>query len=150
MSGVDQPLRLHLLPSYRLAALIAGLHLIAAGCIYAVGWGIAGTVLAVFVAALGVAAAWDRALLRTSRSPRALELSDGGLSQVEFSPGTRWPVADGRRSVNRFWVTLPLRGPFRRAVIVSADMLGPERFRLLRLWALWGRLPGVASGQPPA
>jgi hypothetical protein len=26
-------------------------------------------------------------------------------------------------------------------------MLLPEPFRLLRLWALWGRLPGVAPRQ---
>ena len=109
----------------------------------------AGWVLGIVIA-LGAATAWDRALLRAGRSPRALELSDGSPSQVEFSPGTRCPLADGARSVNRYWVTLPLRGVLRGAVIVTADMLEPEQFRLLRLWALWGRLPGVASGQLPA
>ena len=133
-----------------MAALIAGLHLVAAGCIYAVNRGTAGIVLALLVLVLGAAAAWDRALLRAGRSPRALELSDGGPSQVVFRPGTRRPVADGPRSVNRFWVTLPLRGAFRGSVMVTADMLQAEEFRVLRLWALWGRVPGVASAQLPA
>jgi hypothetical protein len=51
-------------------------------------------------------------------------------------------------------VTLPVRGPVRRTVLVSHDMLGAEEFRRLRLWALWGRLPkdqrSVASKQLPA
>jgi hypothetical protein len=49
--------------------------------------------------------------------------------------------------VNRFLVALPLDGFLRRSILVTADMLDPGRFRLLRLWALWGRLPGVASAQ---
>jgi hypothetical protein len=29
-------------------------------------------------------------------------------------------------------------------------MLDGKSFRALRLWALWGKVPGVASGQPVA
>ena len=41
-------------------------------------------------------------------------------------------------------VTLPLNG---RTVLITRDMLGAEEFRRLRLWALWGKLPGVAPEQ---
>jgi hypothetical protein len=51
--------------------------------------------------------------------------------------------------VNRFVVTLPLDGRDRRSLLVARDMLDPAGFRLLRLWALWGRVPGVASAQLP-
>lgn len=148
MSGVTS-LRLHLSPSYRLAALIVGLHVLAGGCFYAVSGGAAGTALAVLTIALGAAAAWDRALLRSARSPRTVEILAGGPSQIEYSGGTRYTVGDGPRRVNRFWVALPLHDPSRRALLVAADMLDPGEFRLLRLWALWGRLPGVAPGQLP-
>ena len=43
------------------------------------------------------------------------------------------------------------RETWRRSLLVAAGMLPPESFRLLRLWARWGRLPGVAPLQlPPA
>ena len=66
---------------------------------------------------------------------------------VEFD-GTELaaPVA-ARRYVTRYVVALPLGSPLRRTLLVSADMLGVEEFRRLRLWALWNRLPGVAPKQ---
>ncbi len=149
MSG-SSSLRLQLAPSYRLAVLIVALHGAAGACIYAVGGGTAGAALAIFVATLGGAAAWDRALLRGGRSPRAVEISADGMAQVEFRAGSRCAVAPEPRHVNRFCVTLPLPSALRRTVLIAADMLAPADFRLLRLWALWGRLPGVASGQLPA
>jgi hypothetical protein len=57
---------------------------------------------------------------------------------------------DGQRHVSRFMVTLPVRRPMRRTILVTRDMLPAQEFRLLRLWALWGRLPGVAHKQLPA
>ena len=36
--------------------------------------------------------------------------------------------------------------PGARHLLVTSDMLGGAQFRLLRLWARWGRLP-VAPGQ---
>jgi hypothetical protein len=47
-------------------------------------------------------------------------------------------------------VVLPLLTPFRRTLLVTADMLDPAEFRRLRIWALWNRLPserGVAAKQ---
>ena len=149
MSATGTLLRLDLRPSWRLAALIVGVHGIAGVCILAVGGGVAGALLAALVVALGVAAARDRALLRGRGSPRTVQVADDGRSEISFSGGGRCAVADGPRSVSRFLVILPLRRHSRRTVLVAADMLDPEGFRLLRLWALWGRLPGVASAQLP-
>jgi membrane-bound toxin of toxin-antitoxin system len=140
-------LPLDLRPSWRFALLIAGLHALAAACLAVAIPGLMGAVLAALLAALGGAAAWDRALLRGRRSPRRLRVSSDLSLQVELADGTSCPVAAGARTVNRFLVALPLEGRLRRSILVTADMLDPERFRLLRLWALWGRLPGVAPAQ---
>ena len=99
------------------------------------------------IAALGVAAAWDRALLRGRNSPRALVVPAAGAAGIELADGARCAVGAGPRAVNRFVVTLPLEGRARRSVLVARDMLDPAGFRLLRLWALWGRVPGVAPAQ---
>jgi hypothetical protein len=47
-------------------------------------------------------------------------------------------------------VTLSLRRPARRTLLVTRDMLHADSFRRLRVWALWGRLPAVAAKQLPA
>lgn len=140
-------LPLDLCPSWRFALLVSGLHGLAAACLAIAIPGLVGAVLAALLAALGVAAAWDRALLRGRRSPRSLRVSSDGNLHVELADGTSYPVAARARTVNRFLVALPLEGLVRRSILVTADMLDPGRFRLLRLWALWGRLPGVASAQ---
>jgi len=49
--------------------------------------------------------------------------------------------------VARHWVALRLRSPTRQAFLATSGMLPADSFRLLRLWARWGRLPAVASGQ---
>ena len=99
---------------------------------------------------LGVAAAWSRALLRSPASVRALEVS-GSEVTLELASGERIACQPaGRRYVNRFMVTLPLRPPMRRTVLITGDMLENDAFRRLRIWALWGKLPGVATGQLPA
>ena len=58
--------------------------------------------------------------------------------------------AAGRRYINRFMLALPVQGPVRRTVLVADDMLGEDSFRVLRIWALWGKLPQVAAQQLPA
>ena len=68
------------------------------------------------------------------------ELASGEKQSVEVA---------GRRYVSRLAVTLPLRRP-RRTILVTADMLPAADFRRLRVWALWGKLPGVAAAQLPA
>jgi hypothetical protein len=111
-----------------------------------------GAALALAVAALGLAAAWSRALLRGRDAVRALELS-GDAVVVELGDGRVVAArAARRRYVSRLLVTLRLRAPaFRgvgdRALLVTADMLDPGEFRRLRVWALWGRLPAVAGEQ---
>jgi len=141
--------RIVLRPSPRLAALIGAAHAGAAGGFWLALPGAAGWALAGLALALGAASGWDRALLRGRGSPRALQLAGEGGARIEFADGTDWPVAKGWRSVNRFWVALPLERARRRTVLITGDMLDPGQFRLLRLWALWGRLPGVASAQLP-
>jgi hypothetical protein len=140
--------RLALSPSWILAGALVALHAAAASCIVLLISGTAGMVLATLFLLLGVAAAWARGLLGAAKSPRALELAEELI--VELKDGSRFPaVLAERRHVNRFMVALPVVRPVRRTVLVSADMLGPEEFRRLRLWALWGRLP-VAQKQLPA
>ena len=137
-------MRLELRPSRRFAAAIVAAHAAAAASaafLVRDGWGIA---LAAALLALGAAAAWSRALLRGRDAARAIELS-GEEGRLHLAGGQVLPVAAAkRRYVGRLFVTLPARG---RTLLVSADMLAPGEFRRLRLWALWGRLPGVAAEQ---
>jgi hypothetical protein len=133
--------RFELSPSWSLAAVIVGLHALAAGCVLAVLPGMAGAALAAALLALGMAAAWSRALLGSRRSARVLELADlQGI--VELRSGERLSTAAGKpRYVHRLMVTLPAGHPFSRTILVTRGMLSEESFRRLRVWALWGRLP---------
>jgi hypothetical protein len=51
-------------------------------------------------------------------------------------------------AVTRYWIALGLRSPRRRSLFIAAGMLAPQASRLLRLWALWGKLPRALPGQP--
>ena len=148
MSGAFSPrVRFELSPSPLLAALIVAAHLVAAVAAYSMlrGWAAAGLAMAIFL--LGAAAAWSRALLRSRGSVRAIQLG-GEVPVFELAGGESLSAAVGRRRyVTRFVVCLPLASPLGRTLLVTADMLGPREFRRLRLWALWGRLPGVAPAQ---
>jgi hypothetical protein len=111
--------------------------------------GAAGALLALALLALGLAAAWGRALLRSPASVRAIEIS-GAAVTLELADGRKLAVEpDERRYVSRFAVTLPLRRP-RRTILVTAGMMSADDFRRLRIWALWGRLPGMVAAQLPA
>jgi hypothetical protein len=137
-------LRLTLVPSPLLALMIVALHAAAAASVLAVLPGIAAALLALALFLLGLAAAWSRALLRSRASVRALEITGPALA-LELRGGDRIAAQiAGRRYVSRLVVTLPLRQP-RRTLLVTADMLPATEFRRLRIWALWGRLPGVAA-----
>jgi hypothetical protein len=141
--------RFTLVPSPLLALAIVLLHAVAAGCLLVVLPGFAGAALALAFFLLGLAAAWSRALLRSPSSVRAIEISGESLV-LELHDGGKMPAeASERRFVSRFVVTLPLRRP-RRTILVTADMLPAGEFRRLRIWALWGKLPGVAAAQLPA
>lgn len=109
--------------------------------------GFPSVVLALLVLALGGVAAWDRALLRGRRSPRAIEIQASGAGTVVLASGETIAVRAVRGlGVTRNWVALaPLSLPG-RSVLVTEGMLGPDAARVLRLWALWGRMPGAPSG----
>jgi len=143
------PLYLELSPSPRLAAALVALHAAAGICAVAVLPGAAGALLAAALVGLGLTAAWSRALLRSPASVRGIEL-DGESIALKLASGDRF-VAElaRRRYVTRFVVALPVRRP-RRTVLITRDMLAPDSFRALRLWALWGKLAGVAAKQLPA
>ena len=105
--------------------------------------------VAIALLLLGFAAAWSRALLRSRASVRALEISGPSLA-IELAGGEKLPVEIAeRRYVSRLAVSIQLRRP-RRTILVTADMLPAHDFRRLRIWALWGRLPGAAAAQLPA
>ena len=137
--------RLVLSPSRAFAATLVALHVVAGACAFLVVGGIAGAALGAMLVALGLAAAWSRALLRSARSVRALELGGDELV-LELANGRRIAAAAPQRCyVSRLAVILPAP----RTLLVSADMLPPAEFRRLRLWALWRKLP-VAGKQLPA
>ena len=146
--------RLELSPSWSLLAAILILHALAAGSVLTVMQGLPAMALAAALLALGAAAAWARALHRSAASVCAIELSAGEML-LELRDGRRGAAeVSGARHVSRFMVALPVRRPVRRTVLVTRDMLAPEEFRRLRLWALWGKTPAhapaVAHKQLPA
>ncbi len=138
-------LRLVLRPSRALAALITGGHLGAAGCLALVVPGWPGLALAVLVTGLGMATAWDRALLRGRQSARAIQMQDDGRGHVECADGGRIPLSGGNGRAGRTWVILDLPRRSRRHLLVTGAMLDRGMFRYLRLWARWGRLPAAAA-----
>jgi hypothetical protein len=143
-----QPVRLALSPSVGLAALVVGLHAAAAAAILTVLTGWLAFAAAVFFAVLGAAAAWDRALLASRRSPRAIEIQPSGEAFCLLADGRKAAIGQaGGNAVTRYWVSLRLSAPAGRSFLVAGSMLPAASFRLLRLWALWGKLPGVAPGQ---
>jgi hypothetical protein len=140
-------LRVELAPSASLAIALVASHALAALCVFVVIPGVPGAFGAALILALGVTAAWSRALLRARSSVTALELTDTAV-EIELRSGERLraTVAE-RRYVGRYLVLLPLRAPLRRTVLVTRDMTDADGFRRLRIWALWGRVSGVAGKQ---
>ena len=139
--------RLQLSPSPRFAALIVCLHCAAGAASLAVVGGLAGIALCAALVALGGAAAWSRALHRAAASVRALELQGDGVLVTLADGRSLAGELGARRFVSRFAVALPVRKPLGRTIFVTPDMLDVKSFRALRLWALWGKLPGVATQQ---
>jgi hypothetical protein len=143
--------RLELKPSPALAAGIIVAHGAAGTAAYVAIPGVMAALLAGMLLALGLAAAWSRALLGSAASVCAIEI---GAAQpiVELANGDRFAAeVAARRYVTRYVVALPLVTPLRRTLLVTGDMLKPREFRRLRIWALWNRLPserlGVAAKQ---
>jgi hypothetical protein len=143
-----QAVRLALSPSTGLAALVMGLHATAALVILTVLTGWLAAVGAMLILGLGASAAWDRALLRSRRSLRAIEIRPTGEAFCLLADGSSVAFEPARgNAVSRYWVSLRLHAPWNRSYLVAAGMLPQASFRLLRLWALWGKLPAVAPGQ---
>jgi len=110
--------------------------------------GFLGIALAFLILLLGGYTAWERALLRGSSAPRAMEIQGSGAGTVVLRNGDSIAVRAVRGvGVTRHWVALAPVSLKGRSVLLTAGMLGAANARLLRLWALWGKLPGVASGQ---
>ena len=142
-------LRLDFRPSYSLAAAMMAAHGVAAFAVVRLMPGVAGLALGGALLALGLAAAWTRALLRGRTSVRAFTLGRRGAEvavQCGSAPEVLTRLA-ADRLVSRHLVILRFGSPLRRAVLVTPDMLDADDFRRLRIWALWGKLPGVAAEQ---
>ena len=130
------------------AGLILAVHAAAAACFLTTMTGFLGIALAFLILLLGGFAAWERALLRASGSPRAIEIQASGTGAVVLRNGDRVAVRAVRGvGVTRHWVALAPVSFTGRSVLVTAGMLGIANARLLRLWALWGRTPSMVSGQ---
>ncbi|MGQ0511569.1 MAG: hypothetical protein ACT4P9_13255 [Betaproteobacteria bacterium] len=154
MNGAS-PVNLTLSPSPGFAVAILAVHAAAAVCLWLLPLpGPLATVLATLVVALGAAVSWDRALLAARGSVIGIELSGPAAAVLRLRDGRRVPSAVGPvRFVSRFCVSLPVRAPLRRSLVVTTSMLKPESFRILCLWALWDRVPDpsrVVSRQLPA
>jgi hypothetical protein len=142
----SRPFRLELIPSRALAAAIVLAHLAAAACMLTVLTGWPAVALAALFLMLGGIAAWDRALLRAPRSPRQIEVHPDGGAKCLFANGESTDLGpECVRAVTRYWVALRMRTLRRRSLFIASGMLAPDDFRRLRLWALWGRLPGLAT-----
>lgn len=111
----------------------------------AAGWisirGAAGLAIAALVMAAGAVATRGRALLLAADSPASIVFSATGAPRIVDRIGRDWtPVARSPRYVSRWLVIVALTGPAggTRRLLVTRDMLPPEPFRRLRIWALWG------------
>ncbi|HEX2200150.1 MAG TPA: protein YgfX [Burkholderiales bacterium] len=143
-------LRLELQPSPLLAVAIVALHAGAAASALVALPGTAGALIGAGLLALGALAAWRGALLRSASSVRVLELEGAALNVTLAGGQAGLGEVAPRRYVSRLVVTLALRAPVRRTLLITRDMLDADSFRALRVWALWGRLPAVAAKQLPA
>ena len=142
------PQRLELTPSTSFAGTVMAVHAGAAACFLTTMSGMPGLALAVLILGLGAASAHERALLRGSRSPRAIEIAASGSAVLVLASGKTIAVRPVRGiGVTRYWVALGPTTLAGRSTLVTAGMLAPAQMRLLRLWALWGRVPGPAWRQ---
>ena len=98
----------------------------------------------------GAASARRHALLRGRAAVRVLEVG-GDAVEVRLASAESFPAELAeRRYVGRHMVVLVLRRPVRRTILVTRGMADAQLFRRLRIWALWGKLPVVATKQLPA
>ena len=113
--------------------------------------GVPAALAGILFVGLGTAAAMDRALLRGRSAIRAIEIRGPEEIRLELRDGTIQAArCDRRRHVSRFGVGMRLAGWRRRGLFVATGMLDPEAARRLRLWALWGKVPGGREKSLPA
>ncbi len=149
MTGTP-PLRVELRGSAALTGLALAVHM-AAGCIVVVVLPMLAAILALgLLAFLAISAVREKTFHVAPHAPAALYLGyDGGLILRLRDGGEATATVAARRYVGRWLVVLDLEGGAggRRTMLVARDMLAPEAFRLLRLWALWGTLPRPRGGE---
>lgn len=90
---------------------------------------------------LGGVAARRAGMLRGPGAPIRLTLRPGASADLELRDGRRLAVQ--ARRVGRSWVSLTSTGRPSEAHFLTAGMTGRPAFRLVRLWAIWGRLPAA-------
>ncbi len=145
--SIERRLSVELSPSSILAGVVIGIHALAGTCAaLALPWPGA-LAAALLLPALGLAAAWDRALLRGRKSVTGMVIEGPASLRLKTRDGGETKVlAADRKHVNRLAVIVPVRGSMRRTIVIVRDMLDAESFRRLRLWALWGKVPGAGPG----
>lgn len=138
-------------PSPPYAAVLAVLHVLAAGSLALALPGPWGVAAALLLGILGTRAVLEHALLRSSRSPRTLRLGASGTAELRLGDGRILPIAaQGGMGVTRWWVAVRTREGRGRALLIPAGMLLPAQHRLLRLWAIWGKLTAPLADRPRA
>lgn len=143
MTGTP-PLRVELRGSAALTGLALAVH-VAAGCILVFVLPLLAAILALgLLAFLALTAVREKTLHAAPHAPAALYLGYDGALTLRLRDGREAASTVAvRRYVGRWLVVLGLEGGAggQRTLLVARDMLAPEAFRLLRLWALWGTLP---------
>lgn len=147
-----QPARVEfqLCPALWLAAVMVIIPAAASAVVvWFAGWPLGGG-MALLLILLGWMVARDRALLKGSRAPRSLEIRDAGLGLLRLRNGESVPARAAGAFVSRWMVVLRTDSPTRRHLLVAHDMLPRSELRVLRLWALWGKLEPLARlpGRP--
>jgi hypothetical protein len=113
--------------------------------------GTPGVLIALLLLLLGAVGAWRVALLRSGNSPAAIALGREATIAIETRQGERIEtVARAPRHVTRLSVILRTDARQCRTLLLTAGMMGAEEFRRLRVWALWGGVPGAAAATEPA
>lgn len=137
-------MRVELKPSYRLAALLAAGHGLAAGCVAATDLPLAVRVaLVALLAASCARALLHAALLRTRDAIVALEWNEEGAVNFRTRDGV-WREARlaGSSFVSPALTVLNLRTPGRRHLrhaVLMGDSAGREEYRRLRVRLQWER-----------
>ena len=128
-------------PSWRLAALLAGIHAgaLAAAVASVPGWALVLIAVGILVSA---AASVADALLALPSSVRELELEEDGSGRWRDRAGLEHPVRSARPSwVSPGLVVLGLQGARRRTrwLVLMGDSAAAEPLRRLRVWLKWRR-----------